>query len=65
MTAAAIADPYGDEDTVVSECPMAHLGSAMMREREIDPYEIYEPIKMLGTGSMVRSNLQTNCLLCL
>jgi len=52
MTAAVIADPYGDEDTVVSECPMAHLGSAMMREREIDPYMIYEPIKVLGTGSM-------------
>lgn len=46
-------DPYGDDETVMSESlPMAHLGQSMMREREIDPYEIYEPVKILGTGSM-------------
>ncbi len=33
-----------------------HLCENIMRKIERDPYEIYEHAKILGTGSMVRTN---------
>ena len=56
-------DPYYDEN---AECEddtgtktnvsTPSLGQNMMRRIYRDPYEMYEAVKVLGTGSMVRFN---------
>ena len=53
-------NPYFDENSerqhiqVEGNVSTPALGQNMMRRLHRDPYEIYEPVKVLGTGSMVR-----------
>jgi hypothetical protein len=52
-------NPYFDENTqreddeIKRNVSIPSLGQNMMRRLQRDPYDIYEPVKVLGTGSMV------------
>ena len=62
-------DPYFDENEIkvsthsadyslVNSVPTPSLGNNIIRNhKDRDPYDVFEPAKLLGNGSMVRSNL--------
>ena len=65
-------DPYYDEN--ISMHTSSHsssrsivapqLGNNLMRVVTRDPYEIYDAVKLLGDGSMVRAPLNLRFLIC-
>jgi hypothetical protein len=71
-TSSTECDPYFDENNISRHSSRSNivvstpsLGNNITRSlKDRDPYEIYEPVKMLGTGSMVRADHITVWLIC-